>query len=87
MCGHSSRFRLERNPETVIRKPVSPPGIVLSRYAYLVAIMHRFHQDDVSTFESICRRILPLWNLDFRITWRPLFKQPFIGYYILHNED
>ena len=47
----------------------------------------RLHQNDVSTFESICRGILPLWNLDFRITLRPLFKQPFIGYYILDNED
>jgi hypothetical protein len=41
----------------------------------------------VSTFESICSGILPLWNLDFRITTRPLFKQAFIEYYILDNED
>ena len=46
----------------------------------------RFHQNDVSTFESICRGILPLWNLDFRITTRQLFKQPFIEYYILDIE-
>jgi hypothetical protein len=25
----------------------------------------RFHQNDVSNFDSICRGILPLWNLDF----------------------
>jgi hypothetical protein len=46
----------------------------------------RFHQNEVSTFDRICRGILPLWNLDFRITMRPLFKQPFIESYILDNE-
>ena len=52
----------------------------------LQVVAIRFHQNDVSTFESICRRILPLWNLDFRLTTRPPFKQPFIEYYILDNE-
>ena len=76
----------------VPRRPAAGRPAVDSKYlencpSFPSPVAIRFHQNDVSTFESICRGILPLWNLDFRISSRPLFKQPFIGYYILDNED
>ena len=62
------------------------PRKLLYDVTYDKEVAIRFHQNDDSTFESICRGILPLWNLDFRITVRPLFKQPFNEYYVLDNE-